>query len=148
MDVEAAAGPAARERHAHEAAQAGVVAGAAVVEAGGGDVADARALGGAQAVLPFLLVAVELAALVEAPDALQCAAADRRGCPEGVGRVGVERAEVEERHRRPLTPAHGEPVASSSATIGPVKQSTPGSAAARGAQRAEPAGVDGDVVVA
>src|SRR5690606_34852357 len=102
VGVEAPARPAPEPRRPHERSQPGVLAGAAVVERRRGDVADPWAVRGAQPVLPLLLVAVELAGLVEAPDAVEGAAADREVRAPGVRRVDVGGAEVEEGDRRTL----------------------------------------------
>ena len=82
--VEAAAGLAAAVGRRAQRAQARVVARAAMVERGAGDVADPPA-GGLHARLPLLLVAVELARLVEGPHPLDRAAAHRHvGAPRVV----------------------------------------------------------------
>jgi hypothetical protein len=84
-DVEAAAGLAAAVGGARQRPQARVVPGPPVVDGGGGHVADAPARR-PPARLPLLLVAVELAALVEPARAVQRAAADRHvGSPRVVG---------------------------------------------------------------
>ncbi len=108
-DVLAAGGSPARACGAAERAQARVVAGAAVVERGGGDVADAPA-GGPQARLPLLLVAVERQRGVERADALERAAAHRHVRAPGVRGVAVGGAEVEVRDRRALAAADAEAV--------------------------------------
>ena len=89
---------------AREAADPRVLARAAVVDAGRGDVADPPA-GGVQAALPVLLVAVEVETGVEAADALERAAAQRQvRAPHELG-VAVVGAEVERGHGRRLAAA-------------------------------------------
>ena len=89
---------------AREPTDARVGAGAAVVDPGRGDVADASA-GGLQAPLPVLLVAVEVEAGVEAARSLERAPAQRQvRAPHELG-VAVVGAEVERGHRRRLAAA-------------------------------------------
>ncbi len=132
---------------AREAAQAGVVAGAAVVERGGGDVADAPA-GGAQACLPLLLVAAVDEVLVEAPDALERAAAHGDVRAPGARHVVVGRAEVERGDRRPLAAACAEAVVLEARVDRPDERADLRRARLGGAdERGQPAGTNLDVVV-
>jgi hypothetical protein len=102
-DVEAPAGLPAAVGGTRPARAAGRRRRPAVVERGGGDVADPPARR-APAALPLLLVAVELAALVERSGARDRAAADRHvGAPRAI-RVGVGRPEVHGGHGRPSRP--------------------------------------------
>jgi glycosyltransferase involved in cell wall biosynthesis len=86
---------------ARERPQAGVVAGAAVIDGGVRDVGDSAA-GAAQAEQPLLLVAVAAERGVERPEALERATANREvGAPDHLG-LAVLGAEVERRDRRRL----------------------------------------------
>ena len=128
-------------------AQAGVVARAAVVERGGGDVADAPACG-KQAALPLLLVAVQLAALVEAPGG------GDRGAPDGHVRapgrrdVAVGGAVVLGRDGRILAAAGPQAVVLEAGADRAGQHADVGRRAlVCRDQRGEPAGLDLDVVV-
>ena len=131
---------------AGEAADARVLAGAAVVDAGGGDVADAPA-GGVQSPLPVLLVAVEVEAGVEAADALERAPPQRQvGAPHELG-VAVVGAEVERGDRRRLAPAGMQVGALEPRLDRAAERLVLGVLCGRGDQRPEPAGPRLGVVV-
>jgi hypothetical protein len=131
---------------AGEAADARVLARAAVVDAGGGDVADPPA-GGVQAPLPVLLVAVEVEPGVEAAHALERAAAQRQvRAPHELG-VAVVGPEVERGDRRRLAPAGVEVRVLEARLDRAAERLVLGVLGGSGDQRAEPAGPRLGVVV-
>ena len=146
-DVEAADCAAAAVGGAGQGGDARVVAGAAVVQRGAGDVAQAAAAG-LQPRLPLLLVAVELAALVKRPDALQRGTAHRHVRAPRVVAVAVLRAEVEMGDRRILAAAEGQRMVVEAGEDRAGEDADLGGLGGVGDdQRREPAGVDLDVVV-
>ncbi len=143
MDVVAARGAAAEVLRAGEGAELRVAAGAAMVDARRGDVADAPA-GGAQAALPVLLVAGAAERLVERADPLDRAAAQGHvRAPHELG-VAVLLAEVERRHRQRLAPARAQLRSLQSRPDRPAERVV---LRGRAEQRVEPARPDLDVVV-
>ena len=127
--VVAAGGAAAPVLGPGQRAQPGVLARAAVVQAGGGHVAHAPAVL-VQAHDPLLLVAVDRHGLVEAPDPLQRRAPHHHvRAPHELG-LGVGGAEVQRGHGRALAPARRGAGPSRRARIGPPSASAQGIASA------------------
>jgi hypothetical protein len=113
----------------------------------GGDVAQAPA-GGLPPRLPLLLVAVQLAALVERPDALERRPAHRHVRAPGVLAVPVARAEVEVRDGRVLAAAQRHAMVLEACADRPGEDAhVAGQLSVCGQQRGEPAGPHLDVVV-
>jgi len=145
--VEAAARLAAAVGRAAQGAQAGVVAGAAVVERRPGHVANAPARG-REARLPLLLVAVELARRVERPGTLDRTAAHGHVRAPRVVAVAVGRPEVQEGHRRSLAPARAQAMVLEARMDGAGEDADVVRAVGRRAhERVEPARAHLDVVV-
>ena len=149
VDVVAPRRLASRPRGVRQGAQPRVVSGAAVVDAGGGDVAQASAGAGRQpALLELLLVPTVDQPLVERPDEVEHGAAYAHVHAPGDGGVAVLLAEVERRDRRAFAPAGSERMVLE-ARVDRAGQETDRvrCRGRRGQQRAEPPGVGLDVVI-
>ena len=146
--VEAPGGAPARVGGARECAQARVVACAAVLDGGAGNVQDPRAgLLHAQAFLPLLLVAAVLERHVERSHALQRVAADGHVRAPCIAGVGVALAQLERGDRRALPLARARRAAFEPCADRPGEDLDLRVLASGVEQRLQPAGAHADVVV-